>query len=118
MSRYHKMPYRMAQFGGGKMKSVLMSIQPALFSSNRMDWCTPQDFFDRLDAEFHFVLDAAATERSAKCRKYYTPETDGLKQSWDCGGGLYFAIHLTEEASENGCGRHMKNRGTVQRSFC
>lgn len=38
-----------------------MSIHPALFSSNRMDWCTPQDFFDRLDAEFHFALDAART---------------------------------------------------------
>ena len=78
-----------------------MSIHPALFSSNRMDWCTPQDFFDRLDAEFHFVLDAAATARSAKCRKYYTPEMDGLKQSWDC-GGLCFAIRLTEGKSVNG----------------
>lgn len=66
-----------------------MSIHPALFSSKRMDWCTPQDFFDRLDAEFHFALDAAATERSAKCRKYYTPETDGLKQSWDSGGAVF-----------------------------
>jgi hypothetical protein len=26
-----------------------------------MDWCTPQDFFDRLNEEFGFVLDAAAT---------------------------------------------------------
>ena len=66
-----------------------MSMHPALFSSKRMDWCTPQDFFDRLDAEFHFVLDAAATDQSAKCRNYYTPETDGLKQSWNCGGAVF-----------------------------
>lgn len=65
-------------------------MNEALFSSKNMNWCTPQDFFGKLNAEFHFVLDAAATERSAKCEKYYTPETDGLVQSWNCGGGAVF----------------------------
>ena len=41
----------------------------ALLSSENMNWCTPQDFFDRLDEEFNFVLDAAATDKSAKCKK-------------------------------------------------
>ena len=31
----------------------------ALLSSKKMDYCTPQDFFDRLNDEFGFVLDAA-----------------------------------------------------------
>ena len=31
-----------------------------------MDYCTPKDFFDKLNDEFHFVLDAAATNKSAK----------------------------------------------------
>lgn len=44
--------------------------------------CTPQAFFEELDREFHFTLDAAATERSAKCPRYFTPETDGLSASW------------------------------------
>lgn len=35
-------------------------------SSKKMDWCTPQDFFDELNAEFGFVLDAAATEKTKK----------------------------------------------------
>ena len=48
-----------------------------------MDWCTPQDFFDELDGEFVFALDAAATKKSAKCIRYFTPEDDGLKQPWD-----------------------------------
>lgn len=61
----------------------------ALLSSKKMDYCTPQEFFDRLNAEFHFVLDAAATDKSAKCTLYYTPETDGLLQSWDCGGAVF-----------------------------
>ena len=50
----------------------------ALLSSKKMDYCTPQGFFDTLNAEFHFTLDAAATEKSAKCKNFYTPETDGL----------------------------------------
>ena len=64
-------------------------MNAALLSSKNMNWCTPQDFFDRLDAEFHFVLDAAATKKSAKCEKFFTPETDGLAQSWDCGGAVF-----------------------------
>ena len=62
-------------------------MNAALLSSQNMNWCTPQDFFDELNAEFHFVLDVAATERSAKCANFFTPETDGLAQSWSCRGG-------------------------------
>lgn len=58
----------------------------ALFSSKKMDWCTPQDFFDALDAEFGFVLDAAATDKTAKCTAYYSPENSGLIYAWGRGG--------------------------------
>lgn len=68
--------------GRGKMNQ-------ALLSSEKMNWCTPQDFFDRLNEEFHFVLDAAATDKTAKCPLYFTPETDGLSQSWNCGGAVF-----------------------------
>lgn len=61
----------------------------ALLSSKKMDWCTPQDFFEKLNREFNFVLDAAATAKTKKCTLYYTPETDGLSQSWDCGGTVF-----------------------------
>lgn len=64
-------------------------MNKALLSSQNMCWCTPQDFFDALNKEFNFVLDAAATDKTAKCRLYYTPETDGLSQSWDCGGSVF-----------------------------
>ncbi len=91
-------------------------MNEALFSSKNMNWCTPQAFFDELNAEFHFVLDAAATDKSAKCPIYYTPETDGLKQSWFV-GGLYFATRLTGDRSANGCARHTKKQRAEQRSF-
>ena len=64
-------------------------MNSALLSSKKMDWCTPQDFFDSLNEEFGFVLDAAATDETAKCPLYYTPETNGLTQSWDCGGAVF-----------------------------
>lgn len=54
----------------------------AAFSSNRMDWETPQELFDSLDAEFHFTLDAASTDSNAKCKHHYTPEHSGLDADW------------------------------------
>lgn len=63
-------------------------MNKALFSSKKMDYCTPRDFFDKLNEEFCFTLDAAATAKSAKCENYYTPETDGLKMPWNVGGGV------------------------------
>ena len=60
-----------------------MSInRDALYTSNTDEWATPQDFFDGLDAEFHFTLDACARPENAKCESYYTPEQDGLSQPW------------------------------------
>lgn len=65
-------------------------MNDALLSSKNMNWCTPQDFFDELNAEFDFALDAAATDKVAKCAAYYTPETDGLNSPWDVAGGAVF----------------------------
>ena len=45
-------------------------------------WSTPQDFFDTLNAEFHFTLDACAITENAKCDHYFSPEQDGLAQPW------------------------------------
>lgn len=90
----------------------------ALLSSKKMDWCTPQDLFDRLNREFGFVLDAAATDKTAKCPLYFTPETDGLKSSWKVAGGVqYFAIPRMGTKSASGFKRHTKRRRTERRLF-
>ena len=54
-----------------------------MLSSESMIWGTPQDFFDKLNDEFNFDLDPCAVKETAKCKKYFTPEIDGLQQSWD-----------------------------------
>ena len=52
------------------------------FSSKDMTFATPQDFYDKLDAEFRFTLDPCCVPETAKCEKFYTPEDDGLSQDW------------------------------------
>ena len=80
-------------------------INKALFSSESVEWSTPQDVFDKLNEEFHFTLDAAATPENAKCERYYTKAEDGLKMPW---GGAYGAILLTGEPSVCGSKKRMK----------
>jgi phage N-6-adenine-methyltransferase len=52
------------------------------FSSKSNEWVTPQDFFDRLHAEFAFTIDAAASAENSKCERFWTAEDDGLRQDW------------------------------------
>jgi phage N-6-adenine-methyltransferase len=59
-----------------------MSINKGLFTSNTDLWATPQDFFDKMNQEFKFELDVCAVIENHKCRKFITPEIDGLKQTW------------------------------------
>ncbi len=54
-----------------------------LFSSLRTDWPTPWALFHTLDA-LHgpFTLDVCATEANAKCDRFFSPEKNGLVQTW------------------------------------
>lgn len=60
-----------------------------LFSSVNMEWETPPELFRRLDEQYHFTLDVAATAENALCERYYTKETDGLSQSWQTDGAVW-----------------------------
>ena len=64
-------------------------IDKALFSSAYDEWETPRDFFDTLDKEFHFTLDAASSDENALCEKHFTKEQDALKQSWQTSGSVW-----------------------------
>ena len=54
-----------------------------MFSSATDMWATPQNFFDELNREFNFSLDACAVPSNAKCENFFTPEQDGLSQNWE-----------------------------------
>ena len=72
---------------------------------------TPDGFFRKLDAEFHFTLDAAASEANAKCARFFTRDSDGLGQDWGTdvvwcnppfGRGLVHWARKAWEASRSG----------------
>ena len=52
------------------------------YSSKSNEWATPQNLFDELNEEFNFTLDPCATDKNAKCSKYFTIEDDGLSKDW------------------------------------
>lgn len=57
-------------------------VSEVLFSSKTDVWSTPQEFFNALDKVFRFETDLCALPDNAKCKNFYTPEMDGLKQTW------------------------------------
>ena len=64
-------------------------MDPVLRSSKKMDWRTPKGVFAALNDEFDFVLDAAASDKNAKCSEYYTEKDNALIQPWNKGGAVF-----------------------------
>lgn len=56
--------------------------QAVHYSSNEDTWETPEDLFDALNKQFGFELDVCALPATAKCKRYFTPQDDGLSQEW------------------------------------
>jgi len=67
-----------------------------MFSRATDEWATPRDLFRRLDAEFHFTIDAAATPDNRLCADFYglgnplRSNGDSLANPW----------HLSNELAE------------------
>lgn len=60
-----------------------MSMDRAIWASSATDlWATPQEFFDRMHAEFGFEVDVCANADNAKCERYFSAEQNGLAQEW------------------------------------
>lgn len=47
-------------------------MNKVLFSSNSVEWSTPQKLFDDLNSEFNFTLDLCASEFNHKLDRYYS----------------------------------------------
>lgn len=89
-----------------------------MFSSDKNYWETPQRLFDELDAEFHFTLDAAASDENHKCERFFTEKENGLQQNW--GVKRCFVTRPTgarkpDYGRKSAAGR---DRSRVQRWYC
>ena len=60
----------------------MTASQNVHFLSQQDNWETPQFLFDGLNAEFRFDIDVCATVATAKCKRFFSPEEDGLSQTW------------------------------------
>lgn len=45
-------------------------------------WATPHYFFDMVNKDFGCTVDVCAEPSTAKVKKFYTKDEDGLKQDW------------------------------------
>ena len=56
-----------------------------MFSSKLDEWETPQDVYDRLNDEFDFEVDLAASTDNHKCDHWWAKDDDALVQTWHDG---------------------------------
>jgi len=63
-------------------KTGTSKLNRGVFTSVSDEWETPREFFDAVNAAFHFDLDVCATNANAKCKRYFTREEDGLLRMW------------------------------------
>lgn len=52
------------------------------FSSEKMDWETPQKYFNELHEKYNFTIDVATNGSNAKTENFYTEEDNALIQNW------------------------------------
>ena len=68
-----------------------------MFSSKKMDWATPQDFYDKLNSEFHFTLDPVQTSPTTNVTAIIQSGTTDLNNA---GGGrpCFVILHMGERS--------------------
>lgn len=59
-----------------------MSLNLGMYTSDQTEWETPQLLFDAYNDIYNFTIDVCAQPFNTKVDRYYTPEDDGLSQSW------------------------------------
>lgn len=52
------------------------------FSSDTVEWPTPDDLLAQVRKAYPITLDVCATDANHKCPDYFTKEIDGLAQEW------------------------------------
>ena len=68
--------------GGAASRNGLGIVTSRMYNPLADHNGTPPDFFARLHAACDFTVDACATKPAALLPQFFSPEQDGLKQSW------------------------------------
>jgi site-specific DNA-methyltransferase (adenine-specific) len=63
-------------------------MNKSLLSSKKMDYETPNDFFEKLNKILNFEIDLAATSKNTKCKTWISEEYNSLSEKciWDYEG--------------------------------
>jgi len=64
-------------------KQKLFDAEKVTKSLDSIVWGTPPEIFNPINDEFKFTLDVCAIAENSKCDRFFTPDDDGLKQSWE-----------------------------------
>jgi site-specific DNA-methyltransferase (adenine-specific) len=57
-------------------------LNSSAYMSDKSDWETPPELFDRLNKEFKFTIDVCANDKNRKCDTYLTERDDALSAEW------------------------------------
>ena len=60
-----------------------MKGQKTLFSSEKHDWETPPELFERYNQIHKFTIDLAASHHNTKLPRFYTEQDNSLLQDWN-----------------------------------
>lgn len=87
-----------------------------MFSSSSGEHRTPRDLFDQLNNEFHFTLDAFATDQNALLPHYHTKDSkpDGLAANW---AGERVFMNPPYGNPENVCRRPCTKKRCLDRGY-
>lgn len=59
---------------------------------------TPDEFYQKLNLVFDFKLDAAATKKNTKCRRFFTKKDNALTKQWKTKGWVWLNPPFSREA--------------------
>lgn len=92
-------------------------LNNGMYSSETDLWSTPQDFYDELNREFGFVLDACALPCNAKCKSFLPPRKTVCGRT---GQAQHGATRRMGGKLASGCARPASKLNVATRScaFC
>lgn len=91
-----------------------MALNASLFSSESVEWGTPQDLFNEYHALYSFTLDVCASSTNAKLPNFFSREDSALNHSWT---GNVCWMNPPYGSEEKVCKTKCKKKKCVKRGY-